>query len=596
MSQQNKVSYAVIPGTRISEKNLLNPSVFSLPKSGKGVTVDWAENGTIVAYGTPTQESAGSTVYYVTVWGSNILDDLTDGETYTASLNIRVTMADGTYKYYKSFTVNKATMTAIEPYIQVSSSTYVPGMVIYPQLEAGSAATEYEPYEIIEGFTRKIKKKYLVIDGVTCKITKKYRVVDGVTRLVYSATEDISAAEIALASGTLTYNGSSQTKKVSSVVLNGKTLVEGTDYTVSSNTGTNAGSYTLTITGIGDYEGTATAAWSIAKATGKISVSPTSLSIAGVKGTTKTATISYTGDGSISVKSGSTGVATVTRSGNTVTVKSVATGTATITITLAAGTNYTGANCTISVSSTVVSATLDSNTWATIKSVAADGANYWSVGDCKSATINGTVGSYKFNSEEWYCYIIGFNHNSSVEGNGIHFQFGKTAATNGVSVAFWDNNESFYMWTNYTYDAWSSTVMYKTTCPAFLSALSSSLQSAISACTKYTDNVGDSTDTAKNVTATSSKIWLLSEFEVFGKRNYANTAEKNYQKQYAYYANGNSVTKYKHNATTTGCTWFTRSIRADSRTQYCVVQSDASPSDVYSGSHSVGFAPAFKIA
>ena len=51
---------------------------------------------------------------------------------------------------------------------------------------------------------------------------------------------------------------------VSSVTLNGTPLTSGTDYTVSGAvTGTNKGTYTVTVTGMGNYTGSATAAWSI---------------------------------------------------------------------------------------------------------------------------------------------------------------------------------------------------------------------------------------------------------------------------------------------------------------------------------------------
>ena len=49
-----------------------------------------------------------------------------------------------------------------------------------------------------------------------------------------------------------TYNGTEQTVNVT-VTYGGKELVEGTDYTVSGNKQTNAGEYTLTITGIGNF-------------------------------------------------------------------------------------------------------------------------------------------------------------------------------------------------------------------------------------------------------------------------------------------------------------------------------------------------------
>lgn len=42
-------------------------------------------------------------------------------------------------------------------------------------------------YVVVNGTTKKVKKKYVVVDGVTKKVKKKYVVVDGVTKLVYSA-------------------------------------------------------------------------------------------------------------------------------------------------------------------------------------------------------------------------------------------------------------------------------------------------------------------------------------------------------------------------------------------------------------------------
>lgn len=52
-------------------------------------------------------------------------------------------------------------------------------------------------------------------------------------------------------------------------------------------------------------------------------------------------------------------------------------------------------------------------------------------------------------------------------------------------------------------------------------------------CTKYTDNKGGS-NTASNVSSTTDYLFLLSEYEVHGTRNYANSAEQNSQAQYDY--------------------------------------------------------------
>lgn len=63
----------------------------------------------------------------------------------------------------------------------------------------------------------------------------------------------------------LTYTGNELTQTVT-VTVNGKTLTVGTDYTVSDLTGTKPGSYPVTVTGTGNYTGTVTKSFEIAKA------------------------------------------------------------------------------------------------------------------------------------------------------------------------------------------------------------------------------------------------------------------------------------------------------------------------------------------
>ena len=114
-----------------------------------------------------------------------------------------------------------------------------------------------------------------------------------------------------------------------------------------SDSATNAGTYTVCFTPKADYEwwdGTSTpkeVTWSIAKAAGTLSLSESSGTITGKKGTAKTFTVTRAGDGEISVSSSSTSVATVSISGTTVTVTPKGYGTATITVSVAEGTNYT---------------------------------------------------------------------------------------------------------------------------------------------------------------------------------------------------------------------------------------------------------------
>lgn len=147
-----------------------------------------------------------------------------------------------------------------------------------------------------------------------------------------------------------TYTGSSQSPTLSGYVPASMTQTGDTQ-------ATNAGSYTLTIS-LNDTTNNAWSdnttsvvnlAWHISKATGSVSVSPNSLSITTI-GDTATATIAKTGDGTVSVSSGATGVAIATLSGTTITVTAVADGTAAVTVTLAEGNNYLGSTATLSVS------------------------------------------------------------------------------------------------------------------------------------------------------------------------------------------------------------------------------------------------------
>lgn len=430
-----------------------------------------------------------------------------------------------------------------------------------------------------------------------------YEWADGTTT-AKSVTWTIGKASLATPaqSGSLTYSGSAQSPQWSNYDSN-KLTIGGTT------SGTNAGSYNATFTPKANYQwndGTTTAktvSWSIGKAAGSLTLGKTSVSL-DISTLSETVAVTRAGDGAISATSSNTSVAKAEVSGNNVVITGLAAGDATITVKVAAGTNHTApANKTIAVSVSVPSASLADNTPETIQAAAQSGqaANYWSVGDKMGIALSGTVGALSL-SGTYYAFILGFNHNSGVEGgNSIHFQFGKTSA--GVDIAFVDSNygssgssAGFRMNTsNSNSGGWNGSYMRKTICPAFLAAMPTAWQNVIAACTKYSDNTGGGSNTASYVTTTSDKIWLLSEFEVQGTRSYANSAEQNYQKQYDYYKNGNSKVKYKHNATTTACYWWLRSVHATNSAAFCIVGTGggASSSNAY---YSFGFAPGFKVA
>ena len=110
----------------------------------------------------------------------------------------------------------------------------------------------------------------------------------------------------------------------------------------------------------------------------------------------------------------------------------------------------------------------------------------------------------------------------------------------------------------------------------------------------YSDNTGGGSDTASYVTGTIDYLPLLSEYDVRGRRTYANSAESTKQTQYAYFKNGNSKIKKRHDKTDSSIDWWCRSTNAANSIGFCRVDSYGSAND-YNASHSTGVAPAFKI-
>ena len=244
----------------------------------------------------------------------------------------------------------------------------------------------------------------------------------------------------------------------------------------------------------------------------------------------------------------------------------------------------------ITVTSPVVVA-LNDCTWEQISEIssAGQGPNYWSIGDRKAETLNGTVGSLALNGT-YYPFIVDFDHNMSKESPNAHtitFQFAKSALTGGADIAFVDgsynstgSSAAFRMNTKNTNSGgWTGSYMKKTLMPGFKSACSAALQAAIKPVTIYSDNVGGGSNTASNVTASSEEFYLPAEFEVHGARSYANSAEQNYQTQLAYYKAGNSKVKYKHNATGTAAGFWCRSANYDDSARFCRVNSSGGASN-----------------
>ena len=261
-----------------------------------------------------------------------------------------------------------------------------------------------------------------------------------------------------------------------------------------------------------------------------------------------------------------------------------------------------------------VSPTLNDNDWAKIREVSdkGDGANYWSIGDRKAVTLNGTVGQLSLSNYTTYAFIIGFNHNAELEGqNRIHFQLGKTALSGGTDVALCDgyygSNDSINGFemnhSNGSWGGWKSSHMRTEICGTSLTSYSgtilavipAALRAALKPVTKYTDNTGGGgSPTASYVTATTDYFFPLSEYEVLGISTNSNGYERDKQVQYSYYSAGNSKIKYNHGAISTAISYWTRSPSVNVDACFMVVMGNGASLN-YKADISSGFAPGFCV-
>ena len=332
-----------------------------------------------------------------------------------------------------------------------------------------------------------------------------------------------------------------------------------------------------------------------------------------------TITVTVDSGASVTLKKGSTTIATKTSNGTAV-FTVAETGAYTVEATKDGQTtsglvNVVSSTTSYALTLSFVSSTLNNNEWSVIKSVsdAGQGKNYWSIGDRKAVTLNGTVGKLSLSNITIYAFIIGFNHNASVEGaNRIHFQLGKTALSGGLDVCLVDSSygspvsESRYFSMrrgSSNMGGWADSQMRTNICGTSLSSYSgtiiavipAALRAVLKSVTKYTDNTANGSTAASNITATTDYFFLLSEYEVFGSAMYGNTNEKSKQAQYAYYSAGNSKIKYTYNGTATGTSanWWFRSPYSRNASSFVCMGNNGASYD--SANFSYGFAPGFCV-
>ena len=447
----------------------------------------------------------------------------------------------------------------------ITVSEWAGTKVVY---KTGSYPTSPDDGTLVINSTTKngYKNTALVIDGLTNGTTYYIALfpysVDGAVNTnasnrITAIPNRIAISTVPSQSGSLTYSGSAQSPTWSNY--------DSTKMTLGGTTsGTNAGSYNATFTPKDDYcwsDGTTVAktiAWSIGKAAGSLSINPTSLTL-NSSATSKTIAVTRAGNGTITATSNNTSVATVSVSGTTVTVKSVnnTTGTATITIKVAAGTNHTAPSnktCAVTAQFLPTKDTLQNMSWADIQQVCQAGkaSEYWSVGDQKTITVNGT--SYTVD-------LIGFDHDTPTDTSA----YGRSKA--GATFQLHDLLSTTYPMNSSGTNSggWKSSVMRTSTMATLLGQLSSDLKNVIVPVNKLSGTGGGS---SSGVETTSDSLFLLAEIEIFGSTTYSVSGEGS---QYAYYTNGNSTVKNKDGSADI---WWERSPCSGYSYNFCFVYSN----------------------
>lgn len=364
-------------------------------------------------------------------------------------------------------------------------------------------------------------------------------------------------------SGSLTYTGAAQSPSWSGYDSNKMTLG-------GTTSGTNAGSYNASFTPKANYQWTdgttsaKTAAWSISKAAGSLTLSKSSVSI-GVSSQTDTVTVTRPGDGVITATSNNSAIATASVSGTTITITAKASGSTTITVKVAAGTNYTApANKTINVTVQMLSPTLANNTWAQIAAASEAGvaASTWSVGDTKNITVGG---------ETLTVEIVGFNHDDLASG-------GKAGITFGLKNLMANTRQMNSSNTNA--GGFTGSDMYDWLQGTLLNSLPSDLRAVLKSVNKKT-SAGSQSST---INTNAMKIFLFSEIEIFGSVTYSKSGEGS---QYSRFATASSRIKYLSNGSGSANRWWERSPYGDNSSTFCLVNSNGN-ANANNANHSRG--------
>jgi uncharacterized Zn ribbon protein len=267
----------------------------------------------------------------------------TDADTYTVKIT-----GKGNYKGSKevSFRIGKSSIEKAT--IKVAKATY-----------NGKSQTAKLTVTDVNGNAMKEGRDYTVENATQTKAgTYKVTVV---AKGNYRSEQEVeftiakaSVAKLDVTVGSATYTGKAQTAKITVKTAAGNTLTANTDYTVTNASKTAAGTYTVTISGKGNYSGSQKVNFTIKKAAQSVTASAkkNSFGVAALKKAAATTTITVSGvkgDAAVQYTSSNSKYVTVTKAGKVTLKKGTPKGTYKVTVSIGATTNYKATTKTISI-------------------------------------------------------------------------------------------------------------------------------------------------------------------------------------------------------------------------------------------------------
>ena len=226
-------------------------------------------------------------------------------------------------------------------------------------------------------------------------IESNYKITKTEGTLTVTA-QNISSATVSINPDSYFYDGTEK-KPTVTVVLGGKTLVKDTDYEVSFSNNTEAGSATVTVTGKGNYTGTALGSFTITSATGDLTFGDVTKTYGNAPFEVSPSTV--ISPGAISYASSNTAVVTV--SGNTLTI--VGAGSATITATQAASGSYAeqSKTFTVTVNQAALTVTAKNHDITYGDAPANNGVDYDGFVGTEDASVLGGTLTYNYNYTQY---------------------------------------------------------------------------------------------------------------------------------------------------------------------------------------------------